>query len=300
MLALPYFIQCITPLHTGGAETDEGTAEQPMMRNPVTGFPLMPGSGVKGALRARARASGWSEARCERIFGGSGPSDAAGTVALLDANLIALPIRSGAGTFAFATAPYLVDLHRRDRRLFGMTPVKCDSGSPSLTEVLVGSPALTVATAGERKQGVLEDIDVTLAQHPTVKTLWDEILGASLAATVLPSYLQARCCVIHDDLMNHFCTLALPRDTRNSLDAKTKTSQALWEVECLPSESLLVGVMLLDAPPVTQRDLREEAGGQTVETWVKEQIAGLLRDPLQLGGGATVGRGYCQVFLGGS
>ena len=111
MISSPYYVHAISPVHVGSGDADAG-AEQTVMRNPVTGLPLIPGSGVKGALRALAR----SRQLPEGALFGVGSDDGnghAGSVGFHDANILLLPVRSAAGTFAWVTSPYALRLHAR-------------------------------------------------------------------------------------------------------------------------------------------------------------------------------------------
>jgi len=69
-------------------------------------------------------------------------------------------------------------------------------------------------------------------------------------------------------------------------DAKTVETGGLWYEESLPAETILSGLVV--AAPV-----RAEANE------VFETINSLIRQPLQLGGSATVGRGLCRLLLKG-
>ena len=56
-----------TPLHVGAGES-VGAIDQPIQRERPTGFPIIPGSSVKGSIRAAAL-DAWGEEKTKRFFG---------------------------------------------------------------------------------------------------------------------------------------------------------------------------------------------------------------------------------------
>ena len=85
-----------TPLHVG-AGASVGAIDQPVQRERHTGFPVIPGSSVKGVLRDHLRSLG--EAALNDIFGegGDGESFSAGKISFGEARLLAFPVRSAKG-----------------------------------------------------------------------------------------------------------------------------------------------------------------------------------------------------------
>src|SRR6266566_222789 len=95
------FVHALTPLHAGIGQ-GAGVIDLTIAREKATGLPFLPGSSLKGALRALCV----DETKCKQIFGpnpaGSDPnSDYASSIQFSDQRLLLLPIRSLAGTFAW-------------------------------------------------------------------------------------------------------------------------------------------------------------------------------------------------------
>ena len=92
------YIHALSPLHVGIGHSPSAI-DLPIARDKATGFPIIPGSGLKGALRA---AAGAAKREVIRVFGPetTNASEHAGGVHFGDAQLVALPVRSIAGTFA--------------------------------------------------------------------------------------------------------------------------------------------------------------------------------------------------------
>lgn len=140
------FFQTITPLHVGCGQ-DVGVVDLPVIRERTTGYPFIPGSGLRGSLRdlCSQRAS----ANIKELFGpdaGSLEQDEnatrhAGCVAIHDAHLLLFPVRSEVAPFLWITCPAVL---RRFSRHTGLLLEnegwKIDPGaSPGEEELLEAS-----------------------------------------------------------------------------------------------------------------------------------------------------------------
>lgn len=292
-------VHALSPLHAGTGQS-VGAIDLPIAREKPTGIPLVPGSSLKGALRARSDAS-------QITFDAFGPitekaSDHAGSVQFSDLHVIFFPVRSVAGTFAWVTSPYLLRRLLRDARaagrpLPGDLPVLPDSGTCHVLR-----PTLTLPFDRERRL-VLEDLDF----KPMIAEAGADLalLAEEIARLVFPdsepdadSWRESffhRFCLVHDDAMTHVLETATEVTARVRLEPETKTVTrgALWYEEALPAESILAGLAV--AADVTARNGRQaRTAGELLE-----HVEGLTQGMVQLGGKANVGRGSCLVLLAG-
>ncbi len=102
------FIHAQTPMHPG-AGTALGVVDLPVQRERHTQWPLIPGTSLKGVLRDAARGPSDSSDE-EKVTDAFGPDtkDAdkhAGAITVTDARLLAFPVRSLRGVFAWVTCP---------------------------------------------------------------------------------------------------------------------------------------------------------------------------------------------------
>lgn len=91
-----YFIQCITNLHVGSGDANYGIIDKMVQRDPVTGYPTIHASSLKGALRQHFEDNPTSGVNVDEVFGkeGKGGDDSeSGTHRFLNADLVALPVR---------------------------------------------------------------------------------------------------------------------------------------------------------------------------------------------------------------
>jgi CRISPR-associated protein Cmr4 len=118
MKSLPFLLHALSPLHAGTGHAAD-VIDLPIARYKATGIPFVPGSSIKGVLRD-ARQSIDRE-KTEAVFGPSDdPAAHAGALVVGDARLLALPVRSFRGTFAWTTSPLLLTLAKRDLEEAGL------------------------------------------------------------------------------------------------------------------------------------------------------------------------------------
>lgn len=284
-----------SPLHAG---TGQSTAavDLPIARDRATGFPLLPGSSIKGALRARGRVD-LPEAYTT-LFGPetADAHDHAGSIAFSDARLLLLPVRSVAGTFAWVTSPYLLSCFAREAKLAGFPSLPKPPPLPSAGFASVAEGTLLVVDVGGQPKVVLEEFDLEVDKGGATG------VAEALAPLIFEDagwreLLTRRLCIVHDDVMAFLSQHATEVVTRVSIDPETGTAKngQLWTEENLPAETVLVGVVE-EVPSGARR--RTAAPG----AYLDQLQETLLSRPVQLGGKATVGRGRCGLRLikGGS
>src|SRR5579883_550366 len=109
------FIHALSPLHAGTGQ-GTGVIDLPIAREKATGLPFLPGSSLKGTLRARCNTNAQE---CRLLFGPEAidtqtENNHASSVQFSDQRLLLLPVRSLAGTFAWVTSPYVLRRLLRD------------------------------------------------------------------------------------------------------------------------------------------------------------------------------------------
>ena len=147
-----FHLQNLSALHVGTGQ-GVGVVDLPIARAKATNLPIVAGSALKGVLRDELKEQKNLEDKdIKTLFGPDNQQDIAhaGAIAFGDANLLILPIRSFAGTVAFATCPFILRQYKRDLGL-ALTV-------PNLTEnkaVIANDSALLI----DNKIG-LEDLDI--------------------------------------------------------------------------------------------------------------------------------------------
>ncbi len=308
-------LHALTSLHPGSG-TALGTVDLPVQRERHTGWPTIPGSAIKGVLRdaCRERIKGQFEddgddvpehgrktrrdkaneqARLVEVFGPpSGRADEqAGALSVTDARLLAFPVRSLRGLFAWVTCAEALNRLQRDAMLahMSLTWRELSSPGPNEAHVIRGSPCLDPLG----KHLVLEEYEFTVvgeAVKESAEWIGMSVLPSEPAYAAVTKRFPAHCVLLNDDDFTHFARHATEITARVGLNYETKTARdgALFYQEFLPAETIFYSVVLANSACV------KKAGMSSLE------ILNFLRPlprVLQLGGDETTGKGYCATRL---
>lgn len=313
----PYLIHAITPVHAGVGE-GLGFVNLPTAREQLTGYPLIPGSTVKGILRDAGGAPDSREVRA--LFGPPAEDvDASrGALSISDANLLALPVRSLFGTFAWVTSPNVLRRLKRDLEVaHAAIPGDLGTLAASLGGESDASTAITAKESALRFKGdkvYLLDFDLRVAPQ----TLLDAAtrLAAWLAERLWPddadgdarTFFQQRFLVVADDLFARLTNVAMEIRHRVRIDEATGTAHrnGPWTEELLPAESVLHGVIgVADTtyvlPPPEGRDDQSSKERQVhvPRSESADTLATVVsgRTLLRFGGKSSVGMGRAAMVL---
>ncbi|OQX65127.1 MAG: type III-B CRISPR module RAMP protein Cmr4 [Anaerolinea sp. 4484_236] len=280
-----FLLHALSPLHAGTGR-GVGVIDLPIAREKATGIPYLPGSSLKGVLRDACETKDR-----EKIFGPdtNNADDYAGAVNFTDLRVLLFPVRSLRGTFAWVTSPLLLRRLRRDAKAVSHTllsidvPYHAEDGS-----CLVANENCKIIDS--TSQVILEDLPLDAERSQDV-TDWANRLGKYLFPDdqYWQNALVSRFCIVSDDTMGFLLETGTEVVARIALDEKKKTVKdgALWYEESLPAESILSGIVA--AVEVTKSGAKPKEVFQTVKDITKQ--------PLQVGGSATVGRGFCQMRI---
>lgn len=277
-----------TPLHVG-CGTSVDVVDLPIMRERITNFPVIPSTSLKGVFREAARQHfGEAGAQTTRaLFGedrklNGDPSKGdiveanAGLVQIMEAKLLAFPVRSLAGCFAWLTCPAALRRFQRDT----------DCGFP-IPGVLRDQAIVADGTelhAGQDKI-VLEEYALTkatdTAHHGVVKAL-----QPLLTDSLWRDKLSTRLAILHDENFQHFVSTCTEVVARIVINPATRTNTNLFNQENVPCETLFYTVLQLLTPR-----RKDQAGDPSA------QLTELLKanPTLQIGGDETTGHGFCEV-----
>lgn len=282
------FLHALSPLHAGTGQ-GVGAIDLPIAREKATGIPIIPGSTLKGVLRANFEGD---DATKIGVFGPEtdNASAHAGSAQFTDLRLLALPVRSLSGTFAWVTSPLLL---RRLQRDCAMADTAFDESIPEVPEESIclipeSGSKLTMTLDGDANQVMMEDLRLSAHLEAAVDTLADRLkVWVYDGDSAWQAYFKKRLCIVHDDVLGFLLDTAMEITPHIRLDDEKKTVArgALWYEETLPVETLLVGLAIVQ---------KVEQSGVGVDK-VREAVADVTRTPLQVGGNATVGRGLCRL-----
>ena len=269
-----------TSIHAGAGKS-VGVIDLPIMREAHTGWPCVFGSAVKGALRTKA--SQENRAWVADVFGPdtNNASDHAGALAVGDARLLLLPIRSLTSHFKWVTCPSLLRRAAADAQRLGMKKAVIFKG-PDIGH----EEAITPEQEGSL---FLEEFHFS-AKKQDLSALLDWL--ASFVDPEFKTRLQKQLVIVADDMFAHLAQYATSVTPHIALDNARKTvkSGALWYEETLSPDTVLYVTLAAS----DSRKNAKECGAQQVLDSVLSLIPS-DKPYLQLGGNETVGMGWCRV-----
>lgn len=280
-----FHLNNLTALHVGTGQ-GVGVVDLPIARSKATNLPIVAGSAIKGVLRDELKSQCiLTDKDINTLFGKDKDADHAGAVAFGDANLLILPIRSFAGTVAYATCPYVLRQYQRDVGAELTTP-------PALDGVAHVTNSTVLNVAGN--QIALEDLDIN-SQACGVAQGWAEFI----AKQIYPDSVAGcenwreefinRFVVLPDNIFSFLADTATEIRTRIRINRETRIVEngALWTEENLPAESVLWGVLGVSQA----RDKSGRTADDLAKLLPKDEIN------IQIGGKHTVGRGFCRLLI---
>src|SRR5690625_1560435 len=274
-----HYIFTRTPLHVGSG-TSVGAIDEPIQRERHTGFPIIPGSSIKGVMRDHLRHQLPNGSEIEdQVFGwtpaqGSSESAQAGAFSFSEAKLLAFPLRSAKGSYALATSP--LALQRYARLVENAPPIP---EAPKEAECFSGD-AVLIQTPN-RKGVALEEY--AFSWNGAFPEEWAEHLSGLLDDSVLEG-AKGRWVLLSDTDFSHFALNATQINQHVRINDETGTAEdgGLFDEETVPSETLFFSA-ITDMPYECDRE-------SVIEYFSSEQL-------MQFGGNATTGLGFCTVKL---
>lgn len=287
------FIHAQTPLHPGSG-TALGTVDLPVQRERHTQWPIIPGSTLKGILRDAGRPNGGSNGAREDWLAAFGPETAeadkhAGALSLTDARILAFPVRSIKGIFAWTTCHTVLQRLARD-----LTLVHGNSDELQLPNAPTKDKALCSQSSPllvDDNKLILEEFEFDRAGDADKVSNWIADHAFDKDDKFTPERLKTHLAVLDDDDFTHFVRYATEIVARVGLDYERKTVKrgALFYEEFLPAETLFYSLVLTSP---SRRENHARSARQ-----ILDYLRGKIPPVLQIGGNETIGKGLCAVRL---
>ena len=279
-----------TPLHVG-AGSSVGAVDQPVVRERHTGYPIIPGSALKGVLADLwlDRTNAGNPVRSDlgkNLFGEDDlkANAAAGKLLVGESKLLAFPVRSAKGCFAWITCPLALSRFDRDTCHRFSIPV-LDPGKENAL-VASGSDITLFRLNGDKEK----KMDAVFEEYALSATVDDGV--QKLATALLPlctdkvwqSFLEKQLAVVDDEVFAYFARNACEIAQHNRISDKTNTvdGTGFFNQENVPSEALFYAPVFCE-----DKSLFEDEFSQKIKD-VKV---------LQIGADMTTGLGWCSVTL---
>jgi len=294
-------MKTLTPLHIGIGRVT-GVVDLPIIRD-VFGFPVIPTSSLKGALRSQL-SDALTEEEIKVLFGPeSGEEAYAGALAFTEGYLLAMPVRSLKGIWALVTSPVLIQRFLRMLQLMrSLEPSpELEKLAESCKKLLedgkaVGADQAIVCKEGEEKLSIEimgkkslilnEEFQLECKQSDKIRSFFEGIKVPEVWRGVL----------LHDDRIKDVADRSILRRARVRLRKENKTvEEGPWSEEDVPAEALFFNVLLYSEPRKKQdkiinvEEVKSKILGQLLT--VSEQKIGYA----VFGGHETIGRGIVEI-----
>lgn len=295
------FIYIESPLHAGtGAGL--GAVDLPIQREQTTGYPMIQGSGIKGALRSQSTAPDDDK---HVVFGHESPvPDFAGAAAFGDARILLFPVRALNGVFVWTTCESILARFVRDCQLTGLPTGALPSAGKENAGVFDNSIA-------NNNKIVLEEYIYKTFQVPA-PTQGQQSWAQWLATNVLPSdgqdgvytkhykpALEKRLVILPDNDFRDFTLYATQVVTRVALDDEKKTvSQGPFTMELLPADTVLYSPITAQNPRDKSTSFPSGSKAADVLAWFNTKCFTDSPPRIQIGGDETVGYGRVALRWG--
>ena len=264
-----------TPLHVG-AGASVGIVDLPIIRESHTGYPVIPGTSLKGVL-----ADLWNDQLVDKkrpqgsdvrlLFGSDEAKDANGGKLLVgESKVVAFPVRSAKGGFAWVTCPLALGRLFRDlgkkQEIIDFDENMCLAND----SLLLDGSAILEEYCLEEKEDVPKNIIDTL------KDLCDDSLWHD--------EVEKHLVIVSDEMFKYYVenTCEIAQHVKINDETGTAEGGALFNQENVPAETLFFTV------------LYENADGCFTKLEDKLKTVNNL---IQIGADATTGLGWCSINL---
>ncbi|HQI68635.1 MAG TPA: type III-B CRISPR module RAMP protein Cmr4 [Methanothrix sp.] len=300
-----YWLEAITPLHVGMGR-GVGFIDLPIIREKVTGWPLVPGSAVKGVIRDHFdqesnEKSGEEKKAFDKLINAAfgKPEDDSGSansgsLVFTDARIICLPIRSLYGTFAYVTSHLVLERMKRDL---------LDAGYENVPEVPEAIDTEALLTQGSKLavdgQVFFEDLDFTARADNILVQQWAELLARAIfpGDAKWQSIFKERVTFVSDNSFNFLSENGTEVAAHIKIEDEKKivANGALWYEEALSVETILAGIVWCDRVYGCNGDDQKKIAEKIFSTFCGDSLP-----DLQIGGKATVGKGRVRCRFTGA
>ncbi len=266
-------IKALTQVHVGVGRVG-GVVDLPVQRDEF-GFPCIYSSSLKGTFRSSLK--GGEDCYGSEV-GTTSPKES--KLAFLDAHLVAMPVRSLHGVYAYVSCPLLMKRLAQKARLLGFEDLEKELSS--LTSVERGK-ALVIGDGSM----VFDGGKATLVEEFEFEGIKPEGTFENLRNLLM---LDDRpLLIINDDDAKKIVNRSMVILTRIALEGGKKKveSKKLWSEEYVPQYTRFVSAVFAKDGDCYQKE-------------IVEKIVGKGRKYMFVGGKETVGKGIIEVWVKGA
>ena len=269
MEAKLFRIRLVTNLHMGSGEANFNFIDNQVQRDPITEYPNMHPSGIKGALREFFDGIE-SKEYVREIFGSENTEkedNKQGEVSFIEGKLLSIPVRSNKKSYFMGTTIEIIKEYVEFSKLFGKNTENLKEIEEELKKIEknLSEKNRKVCVIGNQEEGLL------------IESFENDEIGFYQEDDILSKVLGIKDIVIlKEEIFKDEISRRLPVIARNCLE--NGVSKNLWYEEVVPRESVFyIGIV----------------NSQNTEKF--EDFCKKIEDNLiQIGANATIGYGFTK------
>ena len=269
MEAKLFRIRLVTNLHMGSGEANFNFIDNQVQRDPITEYPNMHPSGIKGALREFFDGIE-SKEYVREIFGSENTEkedNKQGEVSFIEGKLLSIPVRSNKKSYFMGTTIEIIKEYVEFSKLFGKNTENLKEIEEELKKIEknLSEKNRKVCVIGNQEEGLL------------IESFENDEIGFYQEDDILSKVLGIKDIVIlKEEIFKDEISRRLPVIARNCLE--NGVSKNLWYEEVVPRESVFyIGIV----------------NSQNTEKF--EDFCKKIEDNLiQMGANATIGYGFTK------
>lgn len=269
MKAKLFRMRLVTNLHMGSGEANFNFIDNQVQRDPITEYPNMHPSGIKGALREFFDGIE-SKEYVREIFGSENTEkedNKQGEVSFIEGKLLSIPVRSNKKSYFMGTTIEIIKEYVEFSKLFGKNTENLKEIEEELKKIekKLSEKNRKICVIGDQEEGLL------------IESFENDEIGFYQEDDILSKVLGIKDIVIlKEEIFKDEISRRLPVIARNCLE--NGVSKNLWYEEVVPRESVFyTGIV----------------NSQNTEKF--EDFCRKLEDNLiQIGANATIGYGFTK------
>jgi len=316
MTTILLYLYTESPLHAG-VGTGLSVVDLPIQRERATQYPVVQGSGLKGALRSHCLAAlpaenpayNQGKQAIEAVFGpeaksGDGNDLYAGAAAFGEARILLFPVRALTGVFAYVTCPHVLARLGRDAYRADILP-------EDQADQLTLSPAENNAALVTPNSAVVSNRKVVLEEFLFQAQPNEQVgqIANWLAEVAFPpgdeyrfwkNKVRNSLVILPDDAFRDFVVNSTEITTHVKLKRDLKTVDdaigGLWTQEALPADAVLyspISVYKLRTNGSSVPPALGQGAPDDVTAWLVNEAN--VPGRIQLGGDETTGQGVVAL-----
>jgi CRISPR-associated protein Cmr4 len=284
------YLYAESPVHAGAADS-LGFLDLPVQREASTGYPVIWGQSLKGALRqAASEHPDWDEGRITAVFGsevGSTDNEAttAGHLRVGDAQLVAMPVPTLRFTFTWVTSQIALGRLARKYRSLRWAEI------PDVPSVAPDRGSASGEHWANSRGEVLGPCVVHLTPDPQLQPWADRLaqhaIGSDPEFSTFADKLKTDLVLVGSEIMPTLLRECTEQAVRVQLNDDKTVENGPFYSEYLPTETILAASQSL-------RDYDREDDAALDAIALQELLGGSL---LQIGGDETLGKGLVWTRL---